>query len=93
MIYFLFILCKRLTELKQRFEPPNDQNRWDSPLFKVFNVPITTSTTTGEQNSLQSSSLIDTSDRTSKGDLVQLEKVVKKSSWKPKHKVNEYMVS
>lgn len=60
------LIIRRLLELRRRFEPPNDKNRWDSPLFKVFN---TVDVIDGHnESSLIASTAADLSHSTSKSD-------------------------
>ena len=95
-------MSNRYQELKRRFEPPNEKNRWDSPLFKVFNdynlhvdTSIETSsnpTTTHDiKTSPSSSSLLLLSVPTCVDAAIatvgiEEEPIPVKSSWKPKSK-------
>jgi tRNA uridine 5-carbamoylmethylation protein Kti12 len=71
----------RMEELRRRFEPPNDSNRWDNPLFKVkmFHADdcTTASNATTDNNQSEPSSAANEV------------KATKKSSWKPKKKTTE----
>jgi len=90
----------RYQELKRRFEPPNEKNRWDSPLFKVFNdynlhvdssiATSSTPTTTHDiKTSPSSSSLLSVptcADAAIATVSIEEEPIPVKSSWKPKSK-------
>lgn len=79
----------RYQELRQRFEPPSDKNRWDSPLFKVFNavesnVPLSQNASVSDPeiaSTIQPESVVQTVSQP-----INEEIVVIKSSWKPKAK-------
>lgn len=70
---YIFLFFYRMNELRQRFESPNENNRWDNPLFRVLSAPIEEKKeelkTTEELNEITS-----------------IKKKV--SSWKPKKKAN-----
>lgn len=65
-----------MDDLRIRFEPPNDSNRWDNPLYKVkvLQPPVIPQSLDGEDNK-EGEVKLDTS-----------EVKPKKSSWKPKKK-------
>lgn len=63
-----------MNELRQRFESPNENNRWDDPLFRVLSAPIE------EKKDNINNEQINTT---------TTEPIKKKvSSWKPKKKVD-----
>lgn len=88
----------RYQELRQRFEPPNDKNRWDSPLFKVFNAVesnVSSSVVSLSKNASVSDALVspEIDSAIQPESVVQTisqpiseEIVATKSSWKPKAK-------
>lgn len=83
-----------------RFEPPNDSNRWDSPLFKVFNGSsevngggkgIDSARTAVQSPSTQArnESLKDDSNTVKNVPAAATETVTSKSSWRPVKKATK----
>jgi tRNA uridine 5-carbamoylmethylation protein Kti12 len=66
-----------MIDLRKRFEPPNDSNRWDYPLFKVKVF-----------SEVQKVSPLD-ADTSSTQVQTSVEAAPKKSSWKPKKKAEQ----
>lgn len=79
-----------MEDIRRRFEPPNDSNRWDNPLFKV---KVFNKTAAGVELYSQDPDVhqvILAENETSKEAELNSQtevKTVKKSSWKPKKKV------
>lgn len=69
-----------MEDLRIRFEPPNDNNRWDNPLFKVkvLQPPVITSEVSIAEEKKDSTEV----------KAPAVEQKQKKSSWKPKKKAS-----
>ena len=75
-----------MNDLKKRFEPPNDKNRWDFPLFHVNMTPKVNSTIIESQNEATLTDNITT-------EILLEPSKPTKSSWKPKPKKKSSSIS
>lgn len=64
-----------MLDLRRRFEAPNENNRWDSPLFRVNMTPTDQPNPSPHPEEESSKAVMQTSSST-----------IKKSAWKPKAK-------
>lgn len=69
------LLAKRIHDLRMRFEPPNEKNRWDNPLFRIW--------VQGEGCSRGDSASVDAPPTQEKGKLEDVESVVQNVEFPP----------